>query len=118
MQQQCPLRGHSDWNGENVPFSESVAGRKMKEMQIPFVNSKGLQIPRGATMDRLSPAFRVMLDEEGMPVKIEPPVKFRWQGTTGHPTLAQTGEGKSVSPEVRAGIPRLKMSIRRGRRAN
>jgi hypothetical protein len=108
MQQQCPLREHPDWNGENVPFSESVAGRKMKDLQIPFINAKGLQIPRGATMDRLSPAFRVMLDGEGMPVKLEPPVKYRWQGDKGgtvHPTSAQAGESKRVSPEGSAGTP-------------
>ena len=58
-------------------------------------------------MDRLSPAFRVMLDGEGMPVKLEPPVKYRWQGDkggTGHPTSAQAGESKRVSPKC-AGTP-------------
>jgi hypothetical protein len=38
---QCPLREHPDWNEENIQFSESVAGRRMKDLRIPFMNKGG-----------------------------------------------------------------------------
>ena len=77
--QQCPMRAHPDWNHDNIPFSESAAGRRMKEQKIPFISNMGVISKKGALMTRLSTHYRAIVDAARTPVKLDSPTKLQWQ---------------------------------------
>ena len=77
-QQQCPLKNHPDWNAENIPFKDSVAGKRMAEMRIPFIKNDGT-IPSSTS---LSTHYRAMMDVGGQPIRIEPPIILQWPGNS------------------------------------
>ena len=109
---QCPLRSHPDWNSANTQFNESAAGLRMVQQSIPFVTKKGIAQP-GSQMNRLSAAYRAMLDTDGMPMKLDPPVQYAWQqkadvhqpGETYVKRARQDGRPKS-HPGAPQGCPR------------
>ena len=116
-QSQCPLRSHPDWNSTNAQFNESAAGLRMVQQSIPFVTKRGIAQP-GSQMNRLSAAYRAMLDTEGMPIKLDPPIQYAWQQRadvhhTGETNVKRARQGGR--PHMSPGAPPCSTRTKDGR---
>jgi hypothetical protein len=72
------MRGHPDWNHNDVLFAQSKAYRQMLRDRIPRMDKTEKPFKGGDLMDRLSRFYRAKMEGD-LPVAISPPVEFQRQ---------------------------------------